>query len=392
MGNIMDYLTWRGDLSFRLVPFCDVDSLILSFLSYVNFRDILSQREQEKEVPLEEACRLFFEKYTKEEVMSQVLSIKMAAFVMEKMVSTERFGTLRLSHYIDRVDEEMEKQFAALTIHLPDGTNYVSFRGTDDSIVGWKEDFNMCFKTPVPAQEDAVAYLKKTAAYTDGALMVGGHSKGGNLAVYASVYAGDAVQKRIARVYNHDGPGFHDDMLKMQKYRTIRSRITTIIPESSIVGMLLEHEEEYKVVKSSASGLLQHDALSWEIEGPDFVYVQERSRESRIVDHTLHSWIYNMEPSKREEFVDALFGILKESEVISLNDLREEGKWKKMSEVFRVMGNMSPETKEMIGSTVRQLFHEANQTFRDAVKEHRRIVPPEVQSEIFTSDSINDKI
>ncbi|MDD6207200.1 MAG: DUF2974 domain-containing protein [Clostridiales bacterium] len=391
MGNIMDYLAWRGDLPFELVPFCEVDALVLSFLSYVNFRDILSEEDQKTKVPLKEASRLFFEKYSVEEIMAPVLSIKMAAFVMKKMVETKRFGDLYLSHYIDRVDEEQEKQFAAVTIHLPDGTCYVSFRGTDDSVVGWKEDFNMSFKTPVPAQEEAVVYLEKAAAYTSGPLIAGGHSKGGNLAVYASVYADISVQNRIVKVYNHDGPGFHDDMLKKKEYKRIRQRITTIIPESSVVGMLLEHEEEYKVVKSTANGLLQHDALSWEVEGPDFIYVQERSKESRIVDHTIHSWIYHMEPKQREEFVDALFGILKESEVVSLNDLNES-KWKKITEVLRVMGNMAPETKEILFGTVKQLFHEANQAVRDAVKECRRIVPPEVQSEIFTSGSFNDKI
>lgn len=369
MGNIMDYLAWRGDLSFDKSEFCEVDGLALSVLSYVNFRGILSGKQGEQ-MPLGEACRLFFEKYTKEEILSQLLSIKMAAFVMEKMVQTERFGDILLSHYVDRVDVSQEKQFAAVTIHLPGqaGTSYVSFRGTDDSVVGWKEDFNMCFKDSVPAQEEAVVYLEKAAEYTTGALIVGGHSKGGNLAVYASVHASPAVQERIHQVYNHDGPGFTGDMLEKEEYKKIRERITTIIPESSIVGMLLEHEEEYHVVKSSATGIMQHDPLSWEVEGPGFLYVKELSKESRIVNHALHSWIYHMEPEKREEFVEALFGIFKESEVVSLNDLND-GKWKKISEVLRAMGKLEPEAKEILGNTIKQFFHEANEAVKSVVME-----------------------
>ena len=273
MGTLFDYLDWRGDLSFADVPLNEVDSLIFTQLSYVNFDGILSENLDDKPISLRDAVRQYLKKHKGETpylgkiVPSAILSLA------AKAAKCARYANVKMLGYTNHIDQKTQKQFSAVTFFPPKAPAYVAYRGTDDTLVGWKEDFNMSFLQPVPAQIEAVAYLESVAPYLTEKFFVGGHSKGGNLAVYAAVKCSPALQERIISVYNNDGPGFDRAFIESVDYKNLRAKIRTIVPESSVVGMLLEHEESYDVIKSHATGLLQHDGCSWEVLGGKFIYL-----------------------------------------------------------------------------------------------------------------------
>ncbi len=367
MSNILDYLDWRGDICMADAPFNEVDNLLLSELSYVALDGILSGLEEDVWITVKEAGKIFFSRHNKEEIYEDRSLMAKAPFVLEKMAKVKRFQDLRLSCYVNQIDEEEEKQFSALVVECQDTTYFVAFRGTDDTLVGWKEDFNMSYISAVPSQLEAVSYLEQVAKKVKGRLRLGGHSKGGNLAVYAAVKCKKEVQDRIIEIYNNDGPGFSKEMLSSREYGRIRERIWTIVPQTSIVGMLLEHEEEYLVTKSSQSGIMQHDPLSWEVLGPKFVYLDELKKNSRILDLTLKNWINKMTREQREEFVMALFHVLYETGARNLSELSEDklGNFGALIKTAKAVKHMTAEDQEMLIKVIRGLI----KAYKDVVKE-----------------------
>lgn len=368
MANMMDYLLWRGDLSFEQAEFNEVDNLILAELVYVDFADIVPERGSSKAITLKDASRIFFEHHTDEEIESKVSSTKAAAFLMREMAKTVRFGNIELSDYVEEISLKEQSQFCAMTIKLDDDSIFISYSGTDSTIVGWKENFNMSFLTETPGQLKAVEYLNAVVSPKQKKIRIGGHSKGGNLAVYASVHCKESIQKRILAVYSNDGPGFTDSMITKEDYNKMLPKIHTIIPESSIVGMILEHEEEYEIVKSSGSGPTQHDAMTWEVLGKSFVHVKSVAQGSVLLDKTLKAWIGKMDNEQREEFVDALFSVLEAANIKTVDDLAKMS-WKKFVELMKLKNTMGKENQEVVTRTMRMLWEESNRTFRDVMKQ-----------------------
>ena len=323
MGTVYDYLTWRGDLTFGAAPFCEVDSLILSMFAYLDMQDIVPSPMQEGEISVWEASNAFIERYPDpKKTKMGVLIPKDIVKMMKALCVTQRFGNLKMSGFVNIIDPQTELQFSAVTFRMADGTAIVTYRGTDDTLIGWKEDMNMCFLPVVPAQLKAAEYLKTVAKKHEGKLIVIGHSKGGNLAVYASVHCDAAIRKRITAVYSNDGPGFGSNILDDPDYQEMRSRICNLVPQSSVVGMLLEHDENFTVVKSrQKSGLLQHNGLSWEILGNSFVHLKDVTAESRKLDRTVNQWIRDMTPEQREEFAEAVYQLFSVDGAQTLTDL-----------------------------------------------------------------------
>ena len=244
MANLMDYLDWRGDLTLDQSPFNEVDNLILAELSFVDFQGTVPGPGEGEGVVLREAAEAFFARFPEgEKIDMGVLVPGAIPEMLGKMASSRRFGAMKLNCFTDHLDVGKGEQFAALTIETGDGLLYLSFRGTDDTLAGWKEDFELACMPEVPAQKKAVRYVRDTAKqYPRRRLRLGGHSKGGNLAVYAGVFCPAAVQRRIEAVWSNDGPGFHEDLLDLPEHRRVAERIYSIVPKSSVVGMLLEHE------------------------------------------------------------------------------------------------------------------------------------------------------
>lgn len=357
MSNLFDYLTWRGDLSFGNAPLCVVDTLLLSALSYVALDEILSPD------PTAEPERLsvLAERLAQKGVKSKNQELFAAA------AKTARYGSLRLFAAQSELNEEKGIQFAGFCALLPGQQMFVSFRGTDDTLIGWREDLRMSYECPVPAQLRATEYLRAVAAaYPLRRIFVGGHSKGGNLAMYAAVSVGPDVRERIRHVFNHDGPGFCDDTMASAAYREMRERIDTFVPQSSIVGVLLEHEEEYRIVKSDAKGLAQHEPLSWQVLGADFEYAAGRTafgaRTEAIMDHFVNSF----SPERKRLFAEALFTLLEATEEDTLSGI-VANKGKSLRNALRSFAGLEPPVRDALVDAVSALS-EAGKNVRRADK------------------------
>lgn len=305
MANMFDYLQWRGDLTFTQDPVNEVDALIFSTLAYIHYGPTIEAHPQ-RPVLFKDACREFMSLEDHE----NRFRVKTDIQLLEKAAETIRFGHTMLCMYQDRLIPEQETQFAAMTFLLDDGSLFLAFRGTDSSLVGWKEDFNMSFRQTVPAQRLAAQYVREVAAEFMQPIRMGGHSKGGNLAVFAAARSSPMLQTRILKVYNHDGPGFNDYMMGDPGYLAMVPRIKTYIPQSSVIGMLLEHEEPYIVIRSKTVGVLQHDPYSWEVLGRRFIPVEEITQSSQFLDSTIKTWFAEMTEQERNQLVDVLFSLL----------------------------------------------------------------------------------
>lgn len=305
MATILDYLHWRGDLHFSQDPPNEVDALIFSALAYIQYG---GRVEAEPGVPvrLRDAAADF---YALEDIQDRI-RVKNDRELLELAAQSQRFGDCHLCMYRDLYIPEQETQFAAVTFLLDDDSMFLAFRGTDYTLTGWKEDFNMTFQQTVPAQRLALQYTRDVAMEYSYPMRLGGHSKGGNLAVFAAARCGPVIQPRILEVYNQDGPGFTEYLMGDPGYVAMVPRIQTLIPQSSVIGMLLEHEEEYRIVKSKTVSLLQHDPYSWEVMGKGFLAMEELTPDSKFLDVTIKNWFAEMTNQQRNQLVDVMFGLL----------------------------------------------------------------------------------
>lgn len=344
MGNIMDYISWRGDLSFEQAQFNEVDNLILACFSYVNL-DGISAVTKQKGIGLKKLTKEFMKLHTMKELEADKSFIRLAPFMMMKMAKSVRFGKCVVRNYVNDIVTEAEQQFAAMEIVLEDGTSYVSFRGTDDTIIGWKEDFNLSTGV-VPAQKRAIEYLQKISEHTDGMLRVGGHSKGGNLAIYGSVMCKSAHEK-ILEIYSNDGPGFSREFQELPEMKEMMPKIIRIIPEYSIIGTLLEHEKEPVIVASSSKGLLQHDGFSWEVQGPALVRRDSLNKTALRFIEILHKWIDGMDTEQKRLLIEDLFATLQASGYENLSEVQSGG-LKSLAAMVKRVEKFAPESRGMM--------------------------------------------
>lgn len=344
MGNIMDYISWRGDLSFEQSQFNEVDNLILACFSYVNL-DGISAVTKQKGIGLKKLTKEFMKLHTMKELEADKSFIRLAPFMMMEMAKSVRFGKCVVRNYVNDIVTEAEQQFAAMEIVLEDGTSYVSFRGTDDTIIGWKEDFNLSTGV-VPAQKRAIEYLQKISEHTDGMLRVGGHSKGGNLAIYGSVMCKSAHEK-ILEIYSNDGPGFSREFQELPETKEMMPKIIRIIPEYSIIGTLLEHEKEPVIVASSSKELLQHDAFSWEVQGPALVRRDSLNKTALRFIEILHKWIDGMDMEQKRLLIEDLFATLQASGYENLSEVQSGG-LKSLAAMVKRVEKFAPESRGMM--------------------------------------------
>lgn len=343
MPNMMDYLTWRGDLTLRQASWNLVDSLLMASLSYNPFQDTVS--DPQGKTLRECAPLLGLENMTGGQYFQQWRALLFA------MAESERFGGMRLHDYVNEVDEERIIQFSALTAEMEDGSTFVAFRGTDNTLVGWREDFHMSFETPVPAQVEALAYLRRQAERTERPLRVAGHSKGGNLAAYAAAHLPPEFQRRILSVCSFDGPGLDEDTMNSPGYERIRPVLHSVLPQSSIVGLLMHYHPDYLVVRSTAVSILQHDAFTWQVRGTGFEELRQVDAASRIMDETLHAWLQNASPEQRRRFVDAMFEILNATHAETIAEMSNE-KFRSALSMIQATRDMDPETRRMFNHLI----------------------------------------
>lgn len=380
MPDLFDYLDWRGDLTFEDYPVCEVDNLVFCLLSYVNLDGILPTKSTQDPMTIHQAAaEYFFNRGEEEErplgliVPSDILTL------FRRLAHTPRFRDLELTGYVNEICEKREMQFSALTVRLPMEQVFVTFRGTDDSLVGWREDFNLSHMEEVPSQRMAAEYLNSLDLTPDTKLYVAGHSKGGNLAVWGAVHAKPEVRRHIIRIYSNDGPGFSERMLTSEAYRELSNRICKILPEDSLVGLLLEHDGNYTIVKSNRRGLYQHDGLSWEVMGAEFLRAESLSAKGFRHDTVVRERIDAMTREERKKFTSLMFTLLEATGAKTLTDLHRGGT-KTLITMIKAFRELTEEEQETASYLWDKLF-----TGRSEEKEKNEVslsdekVPPTVK-------------
>lgn len=358
--NILDYLDWRGDLLLNERPFNEIDNLILSSLAYLDLDGIVNNDDGTSDFPA------ILEKYN-ELGRDQSYLVNDPRPLLEKVVQTDRFRSVRVGRYVNQIDPEAEVQFAAMTFYLDDGTDYVAFRGTDNTIVGWREDFNFALLEETPGQSESVDYLNAVAASTDCPLRVGGHSKGGNFAVYASLFCDRSVKDRILTVYSNDGPGFMHSIAESDEYREMMPKIRKIIPENSLIGILLTGYEKKHVIKSSAKGIMQHNPFTWDTLKARFDPADERSPVSLFMDETLSRWIDGLSYEEKSSLISAIFDSLDASGETTVNALGENLAGVSGA-IIGALKEMSKETSDTAKESIGKLFSAGREVIADGIK------------------------
>ena len=364
MSTVFDYLKWRGDLPFDKVPLCEIDALIFCELSYIFFDGIVPESKEDGFITLADAAEIFFERNANRE-------IKLGEIVPDEIVdlfrlasTSPRFSGVPMTGFVNVIDDEAVEQFSAVTFHPTAGEIFVAYRGTDDTITGWREDFRMAFLTPVPAQKRAAGYLSDIAAGNDARIYIGGHSKGGNLAMWSALTAREDISERIARVYNFDGPGFLYDVWESTEYSRITDKLSTVIPTGSVVGLLLKYDSNYRVTKSSAKNYLyQHDALTWEVCGESFVCDDDVAPDVKRINDMVGRWIDSMEPDAREAFVEGFFDILSSTNAKTVTDLAAN-----RSAVLKAFSNIDPETKQALLAGIKFFVGEGRSSVAEQIR------------------------
>ena len=358
MPNIIKYLEFRGDLTFKQAKLNEIDKIIFARFSYLPFKEItLDKKDSIATIAIKMkglSLDRFIWKADKE--------------FITKLGQTKRFKDLRVTDYKEIFDLQAEKQFAAVTIWLSHRLKYISFRGTDMSLVGWKEDFNMSFMKDIPSQKEAVKYLNTIGKRYFNKLIIGGHSKGGNIAVYSAIFCKDKIKRKIIEIINADGPGFDGTIIKSKNYLKISKKIKTYIPQSSIIGRLLEHEEDYEIIHSIEKGLMQHDIFSWQIEGTKLKRIERLTNESQFVNKVVRDWLQNTTPEQRKNFVNIIYDVLISTEAKDFNDFGVDT-LNKISTAIKSYKNIEKEDRKEIEDMFKLFLESAIKTLKDKRKE-----------------------
>jgi hypothetical protein len=367
MNNMMSYLDWRGDLTFKHDPLNEVDALIFSVLAYFNYEGIVPQPWQEGSIALAEVGT------RAENLKGNQAKSRHAIFaqgIQDLLASASRvprFRDVRLSHYTNMIDPQRSKQFSAILFSLPGRQHFIAYRGTDGTVAGWKEDFQMSFMDKIPAQSMAASYTGNILVKETGTFYLGGHSKGGNLAVSAACSLPKHLQERVIWVINNDGPGFLESVTQSKGYQRILPRVRTYIPESSIAGMLLEHSEQYIAIKSSEKLMLQHDPFSWYVEGPRFIMEQGLSEDSSKFNKYIRVWLEKIPYDQREEFINSVFDVIQSTGITRFDQLTND-KLEKIKAVINSIKGMDPEEKKNVVMTIEIFFIENGGNIKNDIR------------------------
>jgi len=352
MSTIFDYLKEVTYDSIYDRPFNELDVLALTELTYLPFDRIVPQGDTTNiEVRLSDAAKLV-DRTTDFIVTDQHLQL------VDDLASSKRFKNIKLLNYVNEYDPDVQKQFAAMTYRLTMDVYLVVFRGTDDTLIGWKEDFHMTYMDHIPAQRRAASYLQHVMKeFPKGRFMVAGHSKGGNLAAYACSYLPDQLFKQVDAIYCYDSPGLNKSIIKTEGYQRIAHLIHRFVPQGSIVGMMLEVPEPATIVKSRAfGGFAQHDAFTWMVEKDGFVTLDQTSPDSQQMDQTLKQWVQEVPDSQLKKFFDTFFGLFLDAGITSINDLMNLKNFSKIKDIFQNAQDLDPTEREMLERLAKQLI------------------------------------
>ena len=353
--SLFDYIDYYKDYTFLETGFNEVDNVIFSCLAYVNYNFIVSSNKSNK-LTIKEVGDTYFSLHQKQPKID-MLAVKEAVKLLKKVKDTTRYKDVLMYSYKYIGNEE--SQFSALTFEISKDLCYVAFEGTDQLISGWKEDCKMAYEFPVTAHKYAVKYLNYNFLFSNKRLIIGGHSKGGNLALVSSMCCNYFVKNKIINIYSNDGQGLRKAQIESKKYESIKDRLIHIIPQYSIVGLLLRHDDNYTVIHSTRKGAISHCTSYWEVENDHFLR-DELSPFSKILDQGIITWLDKYDDEKREKFVNSVFEILEANNVQSLLQLKKQVKL--LFKVIKSAKDLDPIVSEMLKDLLK-VMNETNKEF-----------------------------
>ncbi|MGN0307943.1 MAG: Mbeg1-like protein [Lachnospiraceae bacterium] len=369
MDNIISYVEKNQNCSFEQLPFNEVDALVLSQFIYMKLDGLVPHHEDRYRVEPLRLCHMAA-LMDEEKVFIDKRYEKDNRALLSAMLGSVRYVDMQMHFYSNIVSVAAETQFSAITIFLDNGPTVVVFRGTDESLVGWKEDFNMCFSEPVTGQELSARYLKQVGDELKGSFMIAGHSKGGNFAVYASMNVEEEIQNRIERVYSFDGPGFRPEILASVDFEKIKTRIHKYLPHSCLVGMLLQSQEPYRVVECSSVGFMQHNPYNWHIEDDHFKELEDVADSSKLFNETINQWLLGLDEEELHGFAEIWYEIAKSAHVKDLLEVAE-APGKTMHDLWEATRNLDEEKKQMGKKLITSLLQLSRENRKNAKKQER---------------------
>ncbi len=357
MSNINDYLLWRGDLSFEISPFNQIDNMILARFSYMPFNKIKMEETE-----------------TIESIYNKLQNFKNEDFsfngdkdLITRMGQSLRFKNLKVTDFEINIDKKIERQFSAITIHLNDNEMYISFNGTDSSIIGWKEDFNLSFMENIPSQISGLDYTKKIMNLYQKNVILGGHSKGGNIAMYSAINLPQNLTDRIISVSNYDGPGFSQKITETENYQNILNKMTSYIPQGSVIGRLLEHKEKCIIVESIEKGIYQHDIFSWQVLGISIITIKNVTNNSEFFNKTISTWLQETTPEQRKIFVDTIFELLDSTSILSFKEF-SNARIKNINSILKSYNSVNEQDKKLLSKMIFEFLSAGRKSAFDLIK------------------------
>ena len=376
MENIIDYVKEWGKYSLSEKPFNEVDSLVLCQMIYFNYKEFVPGFE-ESNVPV--GIQSIYVHPDRDRILDDYWYRENNKELFASAAQSRRFGNLKMNYYVNIINEETQTQFSAMTYILEDKNAYIAYRGTDATIVGWKEDLNLAFSKPLHSQQLAVEYMDRVAGYIGGSFYAGGHSKGGNLAVYAAMNCKPETRESLLKVFNNDGPGFRPEIRQLGHYEAIADRMIKFIPRSSLVGTILEDQDDYELIESKGVGMLQHNAYSWKIEDGAFLRAKSMKSGKILRDAALNEWILSLSDSEIHAFVDTLYDVVAASEASNVFEFGAD--WKKCTQsVFEAAKELDETTRKSIAKIIRSLFEITRELATAELQEKGRELQKEVRS------------
>lgn len=369
MSHIVSYVKRQKENTFFDVPFNEVDALVLSQFIYLKLDGLIPTTSEKKEAVYlyEIANNLDYEKVFMDERYR-----KNNTELFEAMVESKRFRRMKMNYFSDITSVLAETQFSAMTVFLEGGPNVVIYRGTDETMVGWKEDFNMIFKEPVTGQSLSAMYLQQVSEQLEGDFIVTGHSKGGNFAIYASMNVEDKIQDRIDRVYSFDSPGFRPEILESVDFNKIKDRIIKYLPHSSIFGMLLQSKENYQIVECFSIGVLQHNPYNWRISGNEFKKVDKLGRSSVFLNETYNEWLYGLSDEELQAYSEIWYRIMQDANITTMLQFTKEP-GKALISLIDAIKETDDKTKEMAKDLAHGLIEVAKENIRYYAKKYIKV-------------------
>ena len=369
MADIIDYALLNAHKDFDTLPYSPIDSLVFAQLAYLSYDYIVPDIKNRSK-------GLFFSDIAENEHYEAIFPLERTSERNKKLLNavaySNRYGKVRVNFYEDIFDIEKDTQFCAITFILPNGDAIIAFRGTDSTITGWKENFNMLFTSPVAAQSHSVLYVDAIAKKIKGNIILTGHSKGGNLAIYSGTMCSPKTKSKISAIHSFDSPGFTKEFIESFEHIETEKKIEKFIPEESLIGLLLNNRENYRIIKSEGSGIMQHDPFLWQIDivNNDFIDGEKLYMSSQFFDTTFNEWVYGSTPEQREQFVEALFKIIDTANTenaLSFSEWSENLK-ENSSLIYENLKGLDPETRNLVLKGLGNLFSTFNKNVKSTPK------------------------